>query len=209
MRPLRVLRRLHRRTLVHRRPLAALCVAGAVLVGLQAASPPPPATTPVWVAARDLPSGTVLEAGDLSQVSFTPASVPEDVVPGPRSVVGRTLAAPLTRGEPMTSGHTLGAGLLTGYPGRTAVPLRIADAATVALLRVGDRITFVAADPDGRTAARTIAVDVPVVAIPAASDDAFASGTPGRLVVVAVPEEEAREVATYAATSILIPVWTH
>ncbi len=47
----------------------------------------------------------------------------------PGAVVGRTLAAPMTRGEVMTRVSTIARGLLRGYPGTTAVPLRITDAA--------------------------------------------------------------------------------
>ena len=60
MNPLRPLRRAHRRVLLHRRPLAAVSAAGAVLVALQVTSPPPPRTVRVMTASRDLTSGTVL-----------------------------------------------------------------------------------------------------------------------------------------------------
>ncbi|MET0999350.1 MAG: SAF domain-containing protein [Marmoricola sp.] len=204
---LRPFRRLRRRVLLHRRPLAALTAAGAVLAALQATSPPDPATVEVWTAARDLPSGTVLRRGDLAGARFSPGTVPADVVETPEEVVGRTLAAPMSRGEVVTTLRTVAGGLLRGYPGTTAVPLRITDAAVVDLLRVGDRVSFVVADPDGRAASRVLLEDVAVVAIPHAQEGALDHGTPGRLVVAAVPREAASEVAAAAATSILIPVW--
>ncbi len=98
-------------------------------------------------------------------------------------------------------------GLLSGYPGRTVVPLRITDASVVPLLRVGDRVSLVVADPDGRAAPRLLVEDVPLVAIPRPSEGGLTGGTPGRLVLVAVPAASATEVAASAATSILIPVW--
>ena len=199
--------RLRRRLLLHRRALAALVAAVAVLVGLQAAAPPAPPTTRVWTAARDLPSGSVLAAGDLAEVDYPPSVVPDAAVRDPRTVVGRPLAAPLTRGEPLTTGRVVAAGLLAGYPGTAAVPLRVTDAATVALLRVGDRVSFVAADPEGRGGPVTLVDDVPVVAVPPADRDGVGVGAPGRLVVVAVPRERAAEVAGRAATAVLIPVW--
>jgi len=73
---------------------------------------------------------------------------------------------------------------------------------------VGDRVSFVVADPDGRTGPATLVEQVPVVAVPAPDRDLASSGTPGRLVVVAVPEARADEVAARAATSILVPVWS-
>jgi Flp pilus assembly protein CpaB len=205
---LRPLHRLHRRVLLHRRPLAALAAAGAVLAALQVTSPPAPVTVEVWTASRDLAGGTVLEQGDLSSTRLAPETVPGDAVGDPVDVVGRTLAAPLSRGEVVTRLRTVGTGLLRGYPGTTAVPLRITDAGVVGLLRVGDRVSFVVADPDAREAPRVLLEDVPVVAIPQAGDGSPARETPGRLVVAAVPRHEASEVAAAAATSILIPVWS-
>jgi pilus assembly protein CpaB len=204
---LRLLRRIRRRVLLHRRPLAALCAGAAVFVGLQAAAPPPPETVTVWTAAHDLPGGSVVGPDDLAPSRFAPDTVPDDVIHGPGAVVGRTLAAPLTRGQPLTGMSTLARGLLRGYPGTTAVPLRITDAAVVDLLRVGDRISLVAADPDGRRDPSRLVDDVAVVAIPEAPASSSA-GTPGRLVVAAIPSTEASEVAAAAATSVLIPVWS-
>src|SRR4051794_21589176 len=204
---LRLVRRLRRRVLLHRRLLAALCAGGAVVVGLQAASPPPPETVTVWTAARDLEGGSVLGPDDVAGTQLAPGTVPDGAVHGPGSVVGRTLAAPLTRGQVLTRVSTLASGLLRGYPGTTAVPLRITDAAVVDLLRVGDHISLVVADPDGRRAPSRLVDDVPVVAIPRVGESSSA-GTPGRLVVAAIPSAEASEVAAVAATSILIPVWS-
>ena len=204
---LRPLRRLRRRVLLHRRPLAALTVAAAVLVGLQAVSPPPPETVNVWTARRDLPSGTVVQEGDLAPSAYSPDSVPADAVDDVDGVVGRTLAAPMSRGEVLTETRTVTGGLLRGYPGATAVPLRVTDAAVVDLLKVGDRVSFVVADPDGRNTPTVLLRDVPLVAIPRATQGGPGSGTPGRLVVAAVPSESASEIAARAATAILIPVW--
>jgi hypothetical protein len=88
------------------------------------------------------------------------------------------------------------------------VPLRVTDADIVDLLRVGDRISLVAADPDGRGTPTQLVDDVPVIAIPQVHESGLGTGTPGRLVVAAIPSAQASEVAAAAATSILIPVWT-
>jgi pilus assembly protein CpaB len=204
---LRRLRQVYRRLLLHRRPLAALTAASAVLAVLQATSPPPPETVPVWTARRDLPGGTVLQQADLASARLSPEVVPAHVVGDPDDVVGRTLAAPMSRGEVLTTLRTVARGLLRGYPGTTAVPLRVTDADVVDLLRVGDRVSFVVADPDGRGTPRVLLDDVPVVAIPRPQKGALSGNTPGRLVVAAVPTSRASEVAASAATSILIPVW--
>ena len=204
----RALGRFRRLLLLHRRLLAGLAAGSAVLLGLQAAAPPPPPTVRVWTAATDLPAGQVLQPGDLRAVAFTPASVPTGVVRDLREVVGRTLAGPLSQGEPVTRLRTVGPGLLRGYPGTTAVPLRITDADAVDLLRVGDAISVVVADPDGRQAPQALVEDVPVVAIPKPGRGPVSDAAPGRLVIVAVPSPEAVDVAARAAAGILIPVWT-
>jgi hypothetical protein len=198
----------HRRILLHRRLLAATAAGAAVLVGLQAAAPAPPETVTVWTAQRNLVGGAPLASGDLVPTRFDPDAVPAGAVRDPATVVGRVLAAPMTRGEVLTRVSTLARGLLRGYPGTTAVPLRITDAATVDLLRVGDRISLVVADPDGRRTPSQLVEDVPVVAIPRSPDSGIATGTPGRLVVAAIPSTLASEVAAAAATSILVPVWS-
>lgn len=207
-RPLGVLRLLHRRVLLHRRLLAATAAGAAVLVGLQAASPGPPETVSVWTAQRDLVGGSVLASGDLVPARFDPDVVPAGAVRDRAAVVGRVLAAPMTRGEVLTRVSTLAGGLLRGYPGTTAVPLRITDAAVVGLLRVGDRISLVVADPDGRRTPSRLVDDVPVVSIPTVPESGLGTGTPGRLVIAAIPSTRASEVAAAAATSILIPVWS-
>ena len=200
-------RRVRRRVLLHRRLLAALLAGSAVLVGLQAAAPAPPATVAVWTTSHDLPSGAVLVASDLVAARYPPDVVPHGVVRDVRPVLGATLAAPMRRGEPLTRERVLGQGLLHGYPGTTAVPLRITDAAIVDLLRVGDVVSFVVADPDGRAPPSRLVDDVPVVSVPRPDRAEVSSGTPGRLVVVAVPTAAAVEVAARAATGILVPVW--
>jgi hypothetical protein len=73
-----------------------------------------------------------------------------------------------------------------------AVPVRLPDAGMAGLLRVGDSIDLVSADPQGRSA-ETIAADVPVLAVPDTPTEVGAAGLAGRLVVVgAQPGEVAR-----------------
>jgi Flp pilus assembly protein CpaB len=189
-----------RAVLRRRRPLAALLAAVAVAAGLQAAAPPAPVRVGVLVAARDLPSGVVLAAGDLTRAAYSPGTVPDGLATG---AVGRTLAAPLRRGEPVTDVRLVGPALVRDHPGLAAVPVRLPDAAMVALLRVGDRIDLVAADPQG-SPARVVATDVPVLALPAAVEASGVAGPlPGRLVVVGVPDEEVPLVADAAARYFL------
>lgn len=202
-------RRLRRRVLLHRRPLAALAAAGAVLLVVQATSPAPAPTVTVWAAARSLPGGALLTGSSVHPVRVPPALVPEGAVRDPGVVVGRPLAAPVTEGELLTDLRVLGPGLSAAYPGSTAVPVRFADAEVVDLLRPGDRVDVVSAPADGRGGqARVLVTDVAVVAVPEAGNTAAGPGSPGRLVVLAVSDEASSDVAAATATSLLIPVWS-
>lgn len=198
--------RLRRIVLARRRLLAAVAAAFAVLVGLQAAAPAPPVTRPVLTVARDLPAGVVVDADDLARTAFLPGSVPAGALTAAGEVVGRTTTGPVRAGEALTDVRLVNGSLLDGYPGRVAVPVRVADPGAVGLLRVGDRVDVVAADPQGRTRATVVASGAPVVAIPDADEAALASGG---LVVLAVSDDTARALATAAVSGYLSLAITH
>jgi len=182
-------RAVRRAVLARRRLLAGLLTAVAVAAGLHTATAAPPPQVQVLVAARDLPAGSVLEDHDVRRVGFAPGSVPDGLA---REPTGRTLAAPLRAGEPLTDVRLVGPALTDGYPGLVAVPVRLPDGGMAGLLRVGDRIDLVSADPQGRSA-ETVAAGVPVLALPDTPTEVGAAGLAGRLVVVgARPDEVAR-----------------
>lgn len=188
-------RSLRRAVLRRRRLLAAALTAVAVAAGLHAAAAPPPARVPVLVAAHDLPAGVVLGADDLQPAGFAPGTVPAGLATG---AVGRMLAAPLRRGEPVTDVRLVGPGLADGYAGLTALPVRLPDAGMVDLLRVGDLIDLLATDPQG-SGAEVVAVGARVLAVPGPA--AEGSGAPagpglaGRIVVLGVADDEVTRVA--------------
>ena len=194
-------RRAGRRVLARRRPLAAACAALAVLTAVQAASDEPHPTVEVLVAAADLPGGRTVLPGDLAVATFRADSVPSGTVPLESDAVGRVLAAPVRQGEALTDLRLVTPGLLDGYPGLVATPVRIADAASVSLLRVGDRLDLVAADPEGRTAV-PVARTAPVIAVPdrGSTDQDLQRGG---LVVVAVPEQQALALARLGVSHVL------
>lgn len=168
---------------------------------VHAARPTPPPSVAVTVAAHDLASGTVLGADDLTVRRFPAGDVPSGLA---TRAVGRTLAAPIREGQPLTDLGLVSPTLVTGYPGRVAIPVRIADADAVALLRAGDHVDLLAADPRGGRASY-VALDVPVLALPEASEPTGLSGAtlPGRLVVVAAAPSEVTAIAGAAATDLL------
>jgi pilus assembly protein CpaB len=146
------LRQLGRAMLWHRRLLAAGLAAGSVAAGLTVLAPEPPPTVQVLAAARDLAGGAPLQAGDLDPVALPPAAVPDGALTDASTVVGRILAGPVRRGEPLTDLRLLGRELLeAAAPGSeplVATPVRIADAGIVALLRPGDLVDVLAAHAD-------------------------------------------------------------
>lgn len=198
-------RRVRRAVLSRRRVLAAVTAAVAALVAVQAASPAAPPTRSVLTAAHDLPAGTALGPGDLALTPFTPASVPAGVVTDAAEVLGRTTAGPVRAGEVITDVRLVGGSLLARYPGRVAAPVRIGDPGAVALLRIGDLVDVIAADPQGHSAAVVVADDVPVVALPHTADTALASGG---LVVLAVTNETAQALAAASVSAYLSVVVT-
>ena len=178
-----------------RRLLAAALTGVAAIAGLRAVAPPAEPTVPVLVAAHDLPAGSRLGDGDLTTAHFRPGTEPGGLLDDP---AGRTLATPLHRGEPLTEARVLGPALTDGLPGVVATPVRLPDAATASLLRVGDRVDVLAADPQGG-ATVSLARGALVLALPAPVDDAITDALPGRLVVLGL---RAGEVAAVAGASV-------
>ena len=198
-------RRVRRSVLRRRRLLAAVCAVVAVWAGLRATAAPPPARVPVTVAAHDLPGGTVLRPTDVVTVRFAPGTVPAGHI---RDPVGRRLAGPLRRGQPITDTALLGAALVRDRPDLVALPVRLPDTAVAELLRVGDEVDLVAADPQGGPAT-TVARDAPVLGLPPPPADATADGLPGRLVVLGVHPVEVPAVTGAGVTRFLTVVWSH
>jgi Flp pilus assembly protein CpaB len=186
--------------LSRRRPLAALLAALAVLAGVHELRPPPPRTEAVLIAARDLPAGTLLAEDDVTTARFAAGTAPAGLVD---DTLGRLLAAPMRAGEPITDVRLVGPSLAEAYPGSVVVPVRLPDAAMAGLLRVGDRIDLLVADPEGSRTARVVATDLAVVALPAAADETTSGALPGRLVVLAAADVVTDEIAQAAVTGFL------
>lgn len=192
-----------RLVLRRRRLLSALCAAAAVLACLRTVEPPPPETVPVLTAARDLPSGAVLRSDDLVTLRLPEEAAPDGLT-RVRDAVGRTVAAPLRRGEPVTDVRLMGRRLLDGYPGLVAVPVRIPDAGAAGLLRVGDRVDLLSTDPTGSAPASVVAPGVQVIALPPPDEETSGAGAVnGRLVVVATSQSVAEELSAQAVRGFL------
>jgi Flp pilus assembly protein CpaB len=205
-----VRRRLHRFVVLRRRWLAAGLACLAVLVGLRGTDPPPPPTRSVVVAARDLPGGGALGAGDLVVRRLPADAVPSGATAVVADLAGRTLAAPVRAGEVLTDRRVVAPSLVAGYPGLVAVPVRVAEAGVLRLLRVGDVVDVVAAPVDGSGRAWVAAPSARVVVVPEPDErDASAADTVGGgLVVVAVTPDQALGLVGAASARLLTVTWS-
>ena len=129
-----------------RRPLAALLTAVAVVAALVALRPPGASGVDVLAAATDLPAGATVDEADLRTVRLPPAALPPSAVGADQGdrVVGGRLAAPVGRGELVTTTRLLGPGLLTGAPpGTLAVPVEVSTALPDGAVRAGDPVAVI------------------------------------------------------------------
>jgi len=191
----RLLREASRATSRHRALLAAGLVAASVATALPSLAPTPAPGVAVLTAARDLPGGTSLAQGDLVHVRLPRALVPAGALLMDGAALGRLVAGPVRRGEPLTDVRLLGAGLLAGgRAGLQAVPLRLADAGSAVLIRPGDRVDVLAATTSGPSTAASVVA----TAVPAAGGEAD-----GALVVLATTPAVAARLAAAAVSSRL------
>ena len=189
----------------HRRKLAVVAAVAAMLTGINAALPPAPPTVAVVRATRMLDGGATIGTGDVAVVRLPAAAVPDGAVADPASVLGRTLTAPVARGQVLT-GLDLVAGGSGVRAGHVVAPLHLADADLAGLLAVGDVVDVIAADGEARAAA-VVARGVRVVAVPQPRETGGIGGSStaadGVLVLVEVDSRTAAALAQAAVTSTL------
>ena len=192
-----------------RRLVAAGLLAVAVAAGLQAVRPAAPITVSVWAAAHDLAGGRPLTAADVRRVALPAAAVPAGALRAGARVVGRLLAAPMRRGEPLTDVRLLEPALLAALADDdlVAVPIRIADGSAAALVRPGDVVDVLAVSDltaggptSAGSGAAALASGLRVLAVPARDRS---SGDDAGLVVVASSRTQASALAQASSTTRL------
>ena len=181
-------------TLLARRIAAGSLV---VLAGFAALRPDPAdAQVDVIVAAHDLSPGTALAADDVHVVSRSAVTLPDGALADLSTVIGATLAGPARRGEVLTDARVLGSPLagLTAGPDARIVPLHLADAAVLDLIRSGDVVDVLGAQAAGTDAEpRVVARDAIVVLVSAKPKNAGPGND--RVVLVALPAGAAHALA--------------
>jgi Flp pilus assembly protein CpaB len=177
-----------------------------VLAGVAALRPDPAdGHADVVVFAHDVAPGVELTANDLRVESRSKTTIPDGSQSDPATLLGSTLAGPARRGEVLTDVRLLSPRLAeaTAGPDARVVPLRLADAALLDLIRPGDVVDVLAADsaaPGGAVdeQPRMVATDAVVVLVsqkvtsPGRGDD--------RVVLVALPAHAANQVAGASLT---------
>ncbi|MCX6500129.1 MAG: RcpC/CpaB family pilus assembly protein [Arthrobacter sp.] len=183
----------------NRRLTVALLLCVATGLAVQQLTPAPEATVPTWAAAKDLPAGRVLAAADIAAVEVPPGLLPGGSLDH-AALEGKQLAVALRKGQLFSDSQLVGPGLLAGSPfGTAAVPLRMADPASVQLVSPGQLVNVVMTSGNGyeqASASQLLASAVPVLWTSAHGNRAGqwldAGDTDGLMVVAADPDQARR-----------------
>lgn len=198
-------RELRRAVLWHRRLIAAGLAALAVALTIASLEPPQADTVAVLSAARDIAGGHLVTESDLVMRALPKSVVPDGALLDPATAIGRLVAGPVRRGEPLTDVRLVGPSLVAAFGvGVVATPVRVQDAGALSLLHAGDHIDVLAtpAASDGASAlAVVVALNVSVVAVPAQLG--ASAYDEGGLVILATTSEQARALATAAGADRL------
>ncbi|MGG5261082.1 SAF domain-containing protein [Phycicoccus avicenniae] len=185
-------RRARWRRSVLRRVVAALCLAGAAVAGLQVVRPPPPPTAEVLVASGPVPAGAVLTAADVEVVRVPVVARQPGALDAVGSAVGRRSASSLAAGEAVTRTRLVPRTAAEGLAaGSVALHVGLADPAAADVLAPGQQVAVFPA-PGGPVLAR----DATVLAVdpPGGASVVDIGGGPPRGVLLALPSGSAERV---------------
>lgn len=185
-----------------RRLAIALLLSVAAGLAVHQLTPAPSYTVTVLAAARDLPAGATLASTDLVQLRIPPELLVAGMFTDLPELSGKQLASPVLQSQIFTATQLLGQGLLAGAPqGFAAVPLRLADPASIQLLSPGQLVKIVKSTDGsfGSGTASEVLADA-VAVLWTSGNDGQSSEWPGSgetegLVVVAAGPAEAERLA--------------
>jgi Flp pilus assembly protein CpaB len=184
------------RTVMARRVTAGGLVVLAAAAALRA--DPHGDQTDVVVAARDLAPGIELTDADVRLETRSAATIPDGSQSDSATLVGSTLAGPARRGEVLTDVRVLGPRLTESIAGPDAriVSLHLADPALLDLIRPGDVVDVLAAKQEQDARPQVVASEAVVVTV--SEKPKGPGGADDRVVLVALPGQEANAVAGVA-----------
>ena len=182
-----------------RRSLSLLVAALAVVLVLPALVPASMQSTPVVVAAGDLPTGTALGPQHLRTVEVASSLVPSGAATAVEDLVGERLAAPVAADGPILSGDLLATGE-DPLPEGTALLAVPVPEVLLPHLRSGTRLELLMSDPVDGSATR-IPAEIRSLS-PATGTGALGTGTDaGVQALVLVDRQRSGEVAHALGTS--------
>lgn len=199
--PRRFARDLSRAVSWHRRKLAVLAAVGAVLTGITALAPDGPPSVAVVRATSRLAGGATVTSSAVEVARVPEAAVPREALTDPAAVIGKTVLGPVAEGTVLTALDVVSASATAA--GRVVAPLRLADADVAALVRAGDSVDVLAAEPEAG-AAVVVARGVRVLTVPEPADSSGLSAGPaadGALLLVEVTPEAATRLAQAAVAA--------
>jgi Flp pilus assembly protein CpaB len=191
-----------------RRVFALVCLLLAAWSAVHAARPSARAAAPVVsavVAARNLPAGATIAAGDVRTASWPAELRPVTALTNRADAVGHRVAGPLAAGELLTSGRLVSSDLAAGLPvGLVAVPVPLVDPASATLIRAGNHVDLLSPPGDRVATATMVAASVLVLAVVAAAPSN--SGAASTQLVVAVDRSTELAIAAAITAPLLATV---
>jgi Flp pilus assembly protein CpaB len=164
------------------------------------------------VAAHDISPGHRLTAGDLTIREFLPGDLPTGVITELAGLDDETVTGPVRSGEIMTDSRVLSSRLpiqLLQRPDARLVPVKVADAAVIDLLREGDVVDVLSIEDaesgQQSSATKVLAKSAVVALVSQATGSRTASDS--RLAILALPEHDAHVVAAATLTGPITVVF--
>lgn len=166
----------------------------------------------IVVSTRLLKPGIVLSSADLQAVRWPVGAVPAAGIRRVADVIGRRVAAPMSRGEPFTLQRLMDSAIADALSiGQVATTIRLADPGQAAILQAGALIDLYAG-ADAAVLADGHQVSPAAPAAPVASgvevlvvlaEPADSGSAPGPTVVIAASRNAAAQLAAHAAGPFL------
>lgn len=185
----------------YRRLVAAVCLALAAMLAVNAFLPDG-RTTPVVVATADLAPGASLTSADVRVAQYPAGLVPNAAVADPAQILGRSVSAPIAEGTPVTTVGLLGSETLDAQPGQVLMPLRMADAEAASILKPGNTIAVFATPTDSIDGEPQRLLDSATVTQVGTPSDSPMDGSTGVLITVMVSNEEAGALASAGQSTV-------
>lgn len=187
----------------HRRILAAMATAVAVLTGLSAVTSTQTPTTLAVTTAREIPAGSTLTEADLVVRPVRTVDLPDRAATSAPALVGKVTGSALARNTVMTDLSVV-SGRSASAAGRVVMSVRVADAEVASMVAPGMRVTLLVPGNNGGL----ITDDALVVTTPQAAPSGPLGGGGGSAVLVvdvesAIAERLVRSTSTTGVTVAL------